>query len=392
MKMKLIQLANDRTAALDAAKKAYEADNQAEYNSQMEKVQNLNKEIKTVKDFIAEQERSVLENAPTGAEAHDMAEERGAKLQRGEAVNFSPVEILRDLRNSVTITGTLVQPTGADPEIHGGNDAISSLLDQVTVEDLTGMGSYDVPYVISELEGTVGDLQAKSGQARDNSTDPTFGIARLKPLEVTTTSYIDRNIAKISPANYYEKVQRMALRALRRKAVGLVVNGDGAASPVMYGIKTAKNTAGNAICASQDIASIGVNTLDDLYFAYGADSELGGTAGLLLRKADLKAIGQLRGTNEKGRLFKITPSGNGNTGIISDGGVNIPYTLVPDLGELDLIYGNLRSYMLGLFGGYEIRVDEHVKAIERMHTILGDVSLGGNVVEHHGFVVGKKAE
>jgi hypothetical protein len=43
-------------------------------------------------------------------------------------------------------------------------------------------------------------------------------------------------------------------------------------------------------------------------------------------------------------------------------------------------------YLLGLFGGYEIRIDESVKAIERMHTILGDVSIGGNVIEHEGFV------
>ena len=37
-------------------------------------------------------------------------------------------------------------------------------------------------------------------------------------------------------------------------------------------------------------------------------------------------------------------------------------------------------------GIYEIRIDESVKAIERMHTILGDVALGGNVIEHEGFV------
>ena len=85
-------------------------------------------------------------------------------------------------------------------------------------------------------------------------------------------------------------------------------------------------------------------------------------------------------------LFKITPAGNGNTGMISDGGVQIPYVLVPDLTDGDLIYGNPLHYLLGLFGDYEIRIDESVKAVERMHTILGDVAVGGNVVEHQGFV------
>ena len=103
-------------------------------------------------------------------------------------------------------------------------------------------------------------------------------------------------------------------------------------------------------------------------------------------RAALKAFGELRGTNEKQRLFKITPTGNGNTGIIADGGVQIPYVLTPELADGDLVYGNPLHYLLGLFGDYEIRIDESVKAIERMHTILGDVALGGNVIEHEGFV------
>ena len=60
--------------------------------------------------------------------------------------------------------------------------------------------------------------------------------------------------------------------------------------------------------------------------------------------------------------------------------------LVPQLTAGDLIYGNPMHYLLGLFGDYEIRVDESVKSIERMHTILGDAMIGGNVVEHEGFV------
>jgi len=45
MKRKLIALATDRTAALNAAQAALEAGNQTEYQSQMEKVANMNAEI-----------------------------------------------------------------------------------------------------------------------------------------------------------------------------------------------------------------------------------------------------------------------------------------------------------------------------------------------------------
>ena len=122
----------------------------------------------------------------------------------------------------------------------------------------------------------------------------------------------------------------------------------------------------------------------------------GGGAVLQLTKEDLKALGQLRGLNEKHRLFTITPQGNGNRGVIADGGVQIPYVLLPEnattgLAAGDLIYGDPMNYLLGLFGGYEIRVDDSVKSVERMHTILGDVLLGGNVVEDKGFVYHSKS-
>lgn len=386
MKRKLIALAADRKAALDAAQAALEANNQTEYQAQMDKVSNINAEIEQVRNLLAEQERQILTAQPSAAEVNDMMSERGNDLLQHRAVNLSSEEIYRELRNSVTISGTLVQPREADSRIHGDGAPITSLLDMVQVQDLTGMGAYEVPYLISEFDGTVDDITAKSGQARTNSSDPVFGISVIEPLEITTTSYVDRNLSKLSPANYYERVHQMALRALRRKAAALIVNGDALSTHKMLGIKAAKNKAGASIIKTDTYTEIDVNTLDDLYFAYGANTEIAGGAVLQLTKGDLKAIGQLRSINEELRLFKVTPTGNGNTGVIAEGGVQIPYVIVPDLTAGQLIYGNPMHYLLGLFGGYEIRIDESVKAIERMHTILGDVSIGGNVIEHEGFV------
>lgn len=384
MKRRLIALAADRTAALNAAEAALAAENSAEFDSQMEKVQNINGEIEKVQNLLAEQERSISA-APCAAEVRDMMAERGNDLINHRPVTLSSAEVLRELRNSVTIGSTLVQPTGGDSQIHGDGGPVSSILDMVQVQDLSGLAAYEVPYLVSEMAGQVANITTKSGTARDAS-DPTFGISVIKPLEVTTTTFVDRNLAKISPANYYANVQQMALRALRRKAAALIVNGDSFDSHVMLGIKNATNKAGSAIVVSDTYASIDVTTLDELYFAYGATSELGGQATLFLKKGDLKSIGELRGTNEKQRLFTITPTGNGNTGIIGDGGMQIPYVIVPDLTDGDLIYGNPLNYLLGLFGDYEIRIDESVKAVERLHAVLGDVAIGGNVVEHQGFV------
>ena len=52
-----------------------------------------------------------------------------------------------------------------------------------------------------------------------------------------------------------------------------------------------------------------------------------------------------------------------------------------------MVYGDPTNYELGLFGEYTVRVDESVKAVERMLTILGDAMVGGNLIVDKGFVV-----
>ena len=145
--------------------------------------------------------------------------------------------------------------------------------------------------------------------------------------------------------------------------------------------------------------AVDADLLTDLMFAYGGDEELGGNCRLYLNKKDLQALGKLRGTNEKRRLFDIVPdAGNPNTGIIRDGGVIVPYSISSSLTALStadassaavptMVYGDPTNYELGLFGEYTVRVDESVKAVERMLTILGDAMVGGNLIVDKGFVV-----
>ena len=399
MRRKLIDLSNQRQTQLTAAETALNAGNQADYTSAMEQVTNLNQEIDNIQTLLREQDRQVLEATPTAAEARDMAEERGNALIHGDSVTFSNLEIRRALNQITVATGTIVQPTGAQGSINDSMAQVSSIVDQVYVEDLTGMGAYEVPYVITDLVADGGKVSTKAGTARPASTDPTFGVAQIKPYEVGVTQFIDRNISRLSPANYYAKVHAMAMRALRRKLSELIVNGDGQHTPDMFGIKTAKNKAGSPIFAELAATKVDENLLSSLYFAYGSDDAVGANARLYLTKADLKAIGDLRGTNEKKHLYTITPTpGDATSGTISDGGLVVPYTIVSKLTSLasskqtsskipTMIYGDPLNYTLGLFGDYSIRVDESVKAVERMHTILGDVFVGGNVTVDKGFVV-----
>lgn len=398
MRRKMNDLMAKRAGLLAEAETALKAENHELYKAKMTAVGNINTEINEVKDLIDEQDRQFMAKAPDAREEAEKAQERGNALMKGGEVKFSADEV----RKAVTLaTGTLVEPTGVGSDVRdiiGG--AVSSIVDQVSVANLTGMGAYQEPYVISELTANANTVASKAGASRTASTDPTFGVAEIKPYELTVTSFVDRNLARLTPANYYAKIYNMAMRAMRRKLATLIVNGDGETTHVMYGIKNAVNKAGTPIYSTANVSAVDVNLLDNLYFAYGTDDALAPNARLLLTKADLKALGQLRGTNEKQRLFSIEPDmGNPNTGIIRDGGVVIPYTISPDLTSLSgatasssaaiqtMCYGSPANYLLGLFGDFTIRVDESFKAQERLLTILGDAFVGGNLVADKGFVV-----
>lgn len=401
LKQKLIDLAATRTAALDRASAAYQANDEAAYSSAMDEVTNINTEVERVQNLLREQERRVIENAPTGAEARDIAEERANALRNHETVHFSTVEVLRGLRDATTLaTGTIVEPSGAGSEIRDliGNNP-SSIVNQVYVQNLAGTGGFSEPYVISELDAKTGKVTTNAGKERTASTDPTFGVAKINPYEMNVTTYVDRNISRLSPANYYAKIYSMAMNAMYRKLAELIVNGDGQSTPDMFGIKTAKNAAGEAIYATENVSAIDENLLDTLYYAYGSDSEIGSGACLYLAKADLKAIGKIRNSNKE-RVFRVIPdAANPNIGRIEDGGTSVPYCIVSALTPLSdstasssaaiqtMLYGDPMNYELGLFGDYSIRVDESIKGVERMLTILGDAMVGGNIIRHKGFVV-----
>ena len=402
MRRKLIDLKTQRTALLEGAEALLKEGKQEEYRAEMKKIRNMNAEIEDVEALVQEQDRQFMEKAPDFAEEKDKALERADVLQKGGEVKFSARETIRDVYQAskqITLaTGTLVQPTGAGSAIRDplGN-VVSSIVDEVYIQDLTGMTACLEPYVLSEVDAKGGKVATPAGTARTVSADPKFGVAKISPYELTVTSYVDKNISRLSPANYYEKIRSMAMRAMRRMLSDLIVNGDGQGSPDMFGIKNAKNMASENIFAALEITGgVTEDLLTELFFAYGGDETIGANARLYLNKADLRALGKIRGAQDKKKVFSFQPeSGNPNRGMIVDGGTMIPYAVNSFLTALDgagasaqtMVYGDPMNYEVGLFGEFTIRVDESVKAVERMYTILGDAMVGGNLVVDKGFVV-----
>lgn len=361
----------------------------------MSKAQGFNPEIEAYEALMAE-EQKFTGKAPGAAldkDAREKALERAEALKKGQLVSYTTEEVMKGLgfhKSLLLSEESLVMPTRTSTTVRDGENRVSSILDQVSVMDLTGAQSYAVPILTKDLEAHTGDPFTLTGTKRQES-DAEFDSAEINPYEVNVTSYVDRNLYRLTNVDYEGIIRTSAMRALRRKVAELIYNGGGTK---MLGIKGGKTVGNVSLVKTINVTEIAPGFLDDIVFSYGGDEETGGQARLFLNKKDLQAIGKLRYDDGK-RVYSIVPdAGNPNTGRIIEGGLIVPYTIGSALTDyasagtsaISMVYGDPTNYLLGLFGPYSIRVDESYMAAERMNTILGDAFVGGNIVAPNGFI------
>ena len=323
-------------------------------------------------------------------------EERAKKIMESGKMEISSTDVRNAMgmqtRSTLIATDSLVEPTKNGNDIKDNLNPVSSIIDQVSVIDATGAAAFEEAYVKSEPTAA----ERKDGST-GTATDPVFRVAKLKPELINVTSFVSKNIQRVSPLAYEAKIRSLALKALRRKVANMIVNG----STDAFGIKTAKNTMNEDICKELllNANTIDANTLKKIVFSYGGNDELGGNARLFLTKEDLQKFGEVRGTNEKKALYEITPdNANPNIGTIKEGGLIVPYTINSSLTSLSsavkgtekvqtMFYGDPANFELALFGNYTVEVFKETKAVEGMITIIGEIMAGGNVIADGGFVV-----
>ena len=362
----------------------------------------LNQELTMLRSKLAVANK--VQPLPDGGKPVDAdLEARAAERKSSGKITLTAQEVRHGLvapiqRATTIATDSLAKPTGVGQNVEGTFNAVSSIVDEVRVMDCEGCGEWSEPYVSANAAaGARTDGTAATG------SDPTFRVAAIKPNLVNVTSYVSKNIEKLTPVNYVAKVQEIALVALRAKVGALIVNGDGSN---FYGIKTATNTKSEAIydtlTMALDSSKKGVideKTLRKIVLSYGGDENVGASARLYLNKSDLIAFGDVRGSDKK-PVYEITPdAGNPNTGIIKDGGLAVPYTINSNLTALagtaqssaavtnTMVYGDPMNYELGLFGDYVIEVSKDYKFAEGLLTVMGEVLAGGNLIKHNGFLV-----
>lgn len=298
--------------------------------------------------------RNEQKNENTEARAKAFADSGKMTIENAEA------------RSVLVSSGTLATPT----EVSGINDIVgarvSSIVDLVKITDASGMGAYKVAYTDTDATAAT---QTEGGVY--NASEPTFGFVEIKPQTEAVISYISKQAQKQTPLNYAGKVNESALVALRKRAAKIVTD---------------------ALVASDLNTAVALTALDEtalrkIAFNYGGDESIVGAATLFINKADLVALGDIRGDDKKA-VYEITPdAGNPNTGVIKDGGLTVPYCIDSHLTAGTIVYGQPKGFELALFSNYEIRVSEDFAFDKGLLAIRGDVELGGDVVVKGGFVV-----
>ena len=338
-------------------------------------------------------ERKVVATMETrnGTVKGDIMEKRAETFKKESHTAMTAAET----RSMLISSGEIATPT----RVGGITDplsSVSSIVDMVEVEDMTGCGAYKQAYIKAWQDAAAGT----EGTA-PTADDLDVGIVNIAPQMVEVLTYVSKEIRKQTPLQYLAKVQEGAAIALKKKIAADIIGGNG--STAVYGIYNAVDKDNDSMIQIKEVSAIGATTLRDIVFDYGGNDNLFGGDGvvLLLNKKDLIAFGDVRSETTLQAVYEITPDGtNPNTGIIKDGGLSVRYCINNGCAALSdsntaansktMIVGDARNYKLGLFGNYEINVSEDYKFAEGLLAVRGEVTVGGNVIKGNGFVVVKK--
>lgn len=297
------------------------------------------------------------DNKQTEARAKQLHESGKAVIDNAEA------------RAVLVSAGKLATPT----EVAGINDImgarVSSIVDMVKVVDASGMGAYKVAYQLTDASA------ATTAEGDEyHAGEPTFDFVEIKPQTETVLSYISKQARKQTPLAYAAKVNESALVALRRRAAAIIT----------------ENLLASELNVKLDATALDEKFLRKVALSYGGDESVVGAAVLQINKADLIALGDVRGSDKK-PVYEITPdAANPNTGIIKDGGLSVTYVINSNLAGKQ-VYGQMQNFELALFSNYEISVSEDFAFNKGLLAISGDVELGGDVTVKGGFVVAAQA-
>lgn len=306
-------------------------------------------------DFMNKESRG---NKTMTIEERTAAAEKFAETRKTKATT-------EEMRAVLVSSGSIATPTEVDGINENGFAGVSSIIDLVKVVNCEGMGKNRVAYTKTDATAAA---QTEGGAV--GGTGTAFGFVDISPESIAILDAISKQTKKQTPLQYEAKVKEKAMLALRKEAAKIVT----------------EKVLASALVKTETISALNETAVREIVLNYGGDEGVDGAAYMFLNKADLIALGKVRGTNDKKAVFEIIPDANPNTGVIKDGGTVVKYCINSNLTAGTILYGQPKNIELDLFSNYEIAVSEDFYFDKLMDAIRGDVELGADVVAQDGII------
>lgn len=291
-----------------------------------------------------------------------------AEIRAEQLLSTGKVEFRQLLTKDCLIPAAYKEEIGELPE------TISTIVDDVNAFSLEGQaGSWQFAYRKTDAKAA-----AVTEGETIGGTAGTFGTGEIKPETWGILDEISALVKQFTPLQYEASIRNNAYLALRRYAKA----------------KIAKAIVEDAAMVDKvTINAIDENFLRAVVLGFNADESVAGGAKLYLTKATLQKIGAVRGTNEKRALYDIAFTDD-NNGTVQEGGLVVNFSILSDLGDTSiegieegkdvLIYGQMKSVDLPLWGNYTVETDEGGDYFKRnMMGIRGLQSAGVGVTKLH---------
>ncbi len=285
--------------------------------------------------------------------------------------NRMSIPMFKESRAVLVSSGKLATPTVVSTEIGELPQVISSIVDDVDTIDATGTGEWTFPYKTEDAE--VDDVT--EGE-EIGGTGAKFDKVAISPSEWGVLDEVSNQVNKMTNVAYASAVQNSAYLALRKKAKVKITN-------AILNSKLAETRTGIKI--DQDYVRMVV-------LGFDSDESVAGGTKLYINKADLAALGKVRGTNDKKALFDIEFDDE-NNGKIKEGGTVIPFSINSTVPEGTQIYGQPKAVKMLLWGDYEVSTDQGGDYFKRnMMGVRGLATAGADLVKYHGMQLIKQAD
>lgn len=367
-----------RIAALDA-----EVDGMNDSEATDEIIERINK---------GADEKNLLLARKAELEEIEMRKQDAIQVNNGAGVvvetmgNVSPIE---ERAQTLIKTGKMqmrqllststLKPDAWKNEIGELPTTVSSIVDDVNSFELSGNGAWTFAY--RKIDGTAVTVAEGS---EIGGVGGTFATGKIEPSTWGILDEISNQVKKFSPLDYEASVRANSYLALRRYAKTAIVNAILKDTTMVDKIET---------------LPIDENALRTIVLSFNADETVAGGAKLYLSKATLIEFGKLRNDDKK-PLYDITFTDE-NNGHIKEGGMDVPFSILSDLGATHdqndniaegaknvMIYGQMKSVDMPLWGGYEIETDEGGEYFKKnMMGIRGLQTAGVGVTKMHTVVV-----